>query len=365
MPEKSQIGERLKLARKKNSLSLRKLSEALGGSISYETIRQYENGSLTPDSTALIALRRALGVTMTYLMSPQRVEIGDVDFRKKSRTKASDRAAVKAEVLELLERYFQIEEILDSPGQKWTAPDLGLDPSEDPAYAEAAAIKLRERWELGLDPISNMTELLEERGIKVLFPEVSVDISGLTCLVQRSGKVAAPVIVVNKEHSLERRRLTLAHELAHRVLDCSQIPGKRAESLCNRFAGAFLVPALSLQAEMGPSRRSVAYREIMLVKRIFRVSAASMLMRLEQVGIMDKSQRDWYFRTIAREWRLKEPVPLEETFLKEESPRRFERLVYHALAEGLISNIKAAELLRVQSLEEIERGLKGPNEDSH
>ena len=140
--------------------------------------------------------------------------------------------------------------------------------------------------------------------------------------------------------------------------------GKRAESLCNRFAGAFLAPASRLKAEMGHSRRSVAYKEIMLVKRIFRVSAASMLMRLEQVGIMDQHQRDWYFRSTARGWRIEEPEPLEDSSSKEEVPQRFERLVYRALAEDLISNVKAAELLRVKSLGEIEQGLKGPDEAS-
>lgn len=362
--EDSFIGERLELARKKKGLSLRGLSEALGGSVSHETIRKYEKGLLTPDSTALIALRKVLGVSLTYLMSPQRVQIGEVDFRKKSRTKASDRAAVRTEVLELLERYFQVEDILGSPGEEWSVPDLGLEPSEDPSYAENVAIALRERWRLGSDAISDLTELLEERGIKVLFPEVSVDISGLTCLVERVGKDPVPVIVVNKEHTLERRRLTLAHELGHRVLDCRGMSGKRAESLCNRFAGAFLVPASRLRADMGPNRRSVAYREIMLVKRIFRVSAASMLMRLEQVGIMDQHQRDWFFRTTARAWRSEEPDPLEDPAVKEEVPRRFDRLVYRALAEDLISTVKAAELLRVTSLREIEFGLKGPDEAS-
>ncbi len=355
------IGERLKLARKKMGFSLRGLAEALNGEISYETIRKYEKGLAIPDSTSLLSLRKALGVTLPYLISAQRVQIGEIDFRKKSRTKAADRAAVKAEVIELLERYFQIEEILGCPDQDCEVPVFDIVPEDSSHYPERVATSLREKWSLGTGPIPNLTELLEEKGIKVLFPDVSVDISGLTCLVERPrGKRPVPVIVVNKEHSLERRRLTLAHELGHRVLDCSKFSGKKAESLCNRFAGAFLMPAPSVKNEIGTCRRSVSYKEIMLVKRIFRVSAAAMLMRLEQIGIMDKYQRDWYFRTVARRWRFDEPDALEDEFIKEETPKRFERLVYHALAEDLISGSKAAELLRADSLQEIERGLKGP-----
>ena len=44
---------------------------------------------------------------------------------------------------------------------------------------------------------------------------------------------------------------------------------------------------------------------------------------------------------------------------KFERPRRFERLVFRALAEDMISPMKAAELLRL-SLAKIEEGLRGP-----
>jgi hypothetical protein len=44
-----------------------------------------------------------------------------------------------------------------------------------------------------------------------------------------------------------------------------------------------------------------------------------------------------------------------------EQARRFERLVYRAAAEDMISLPKAVELLRVP-LVEVERGLKGPAE---
>lgn len=363
------IGERLLLARKKQNLSLRDLAAAIDNIASHETLRKYEKGLAVPDSRTLIALCKALDVTLTYVMAPQGITIGSVDFRKKSRTKAADKAAVRTEVLELLERYLQVEDILGLD-HVWKAPDLGLEPSESPQYAELAAAGLREVWNLGLDPIPDLTDLLEERGLKVLFPDASIDISGLTCFVERPGREPVPVIVVNKDHTLERRRFTLAHELAHRVLDCRQLPGKAAEPLCNRFAAAFLVPEQTLKEEMGSSQRRVAYQEILLVKKLFRVSAAMVVMRLEQVGLMESNQRDWFFRTVARTWRTQEPEPLEPSpeELQEcpnrrlETPTRFERLVYRALAEELISVVKAAELLRVKSTDEVELGLRGPRE---
>ena len=97
---------------------------------------------------------------------------------------------------------------------------------------------------------------------------------------------------------------------------------------------------------------------------LYRVSAAALLVRLRQVGIVDESTLSYAFQTFARKWRSVEPEPLEPDKKQQgrhERPRRFERLCYRALAEKLISPSKAAELLQ-QPLEDVERGLKGPAE---
>ncbi len=67
------------------------------------------------------------------------------------------------------------------------------------------------------------------------------------------------------------------------------------------------------------------------------------------------------FQTIARGWRTQEPEELEPPARRgqRERARRFERLCYRALAEGLISLTKAAELLRLP-VPEVETRLKGP-----
>ena len=50
---------------------------------------------------------------------------------------------------------------------------------------EIVAEDLRKEWQLGIDPIPNMTALLEDWGIKVLVIELPERVSGLTCLVRR------------------------------------------------------------------------------------------------------------------------------------------------------------------------------------
>ena len=96
---------------------------------------------------------------------------------------------------------------------------------------------------------------------------------------------------------------------------------------------------------------------------MYRISAAALLVRLRQVGVIDESTLSYAFQTFARGWRSAEPEPLEsrEEEGRHEVPRRFERLCYWALAERLISPGKASELLQ-QPLAKIEQAMKGPAE---
>ena len=113
---------RLKLARKKAGLSLRDLSEALGSRVSAQAIGKYERGEMMPSSGTLLALAKALDVSLDYLMGSQVSQLDGVEFRKKSGTSAKDRARVEAAVIAHVERYLTIEEILDLPSAAWHRP---------------------------------------------------------------------------------------------------------------------------------------------------------------------------------------------------------------------------------------------------
>ncbi|MCB0637342.1 MAG: ImmA/IrrE family metallo-endopeptidase [Lewinella sp.] len=356
------LGERLKLARKKAGYSLRALSEAMDNKVSAQAIGKYERDEMMPASDVLTAMADILDVHLEYLMSNQVKELCGVEFRKHSGTSVKERSRVEATVIERVERYLSIEEILDLESAEWQQP-FELKVLKNLEEAESLANELRDEWELGIDPIPNMTELLEEKGIKVLVIELPEKVSGLTCMVDRGeGKDPVPVIVVNKLFPLERRRFTLAHELGHRLID-EQSPVNH-EKASDIFAGSFLVNAQHLKEEIGKERHSVSYPELIDFKRMYRVSAAAMLMRLKQVGILSESAVAYAFQTFARSWRKKEPRPLEIDDKKGEfeKPKRFERLCYWALSEKLISPSKASEFLQIPYFE-MEQLLQGNVED--
>lgn len=355
------IADRIKLARRKAGFSLRGLSAAIKGEVTAQAIGKYERGEDIPSPSVLEALARALGVSCGYLLDTQGISLSGVEFRTKANTSARERSHVETEVLEWLERYLQVELILELDSAYWQSPLAKPRVLREVGEAEQLAVDVRTQWKLGIEPIPNMTELLEEKGLKVLTVPLPVLVSGFTCQVKRSGALDLPVIVVNNQFSLERRRLTLGHELAHRLMDTSNLSEKEEEKAATLFAGAFLIPREHLLCEVGKHRNALGYKELMDLKRLYRVSGAALLMRLRQLNVITDSALIYAFQTIARGWRTQEPEELEPPSQRGQRERalRFDRLCYRALAEGFISLNKAAELLRLP-VPDVEVGLKGP-----
>ena len=346
------FSERLKLARKRNGLSLRALSSCMEGIVSAQAIGKYERGEMMPSSTVAIALAKALDVSMSYLLSPSNISLESVEFRKLASTKASERAAVEGQVLDHVDRYLQVEELLGIASSVWEEPCGAPYPIGVLKDADGAAMSLRNAWNLGGGPIPDMTELLEERGIKVFKLSLPRLVDGLTCYVHRAEGEDVPVVVCSTDKSIERQRFTLAHELGHMVME---IPtGVPEEKACHRFASAFLVPQDELAREVGRRRFNFGFGEIIEIKRMFGVSAAALVVRMRDLGIVTEATMVSIFRGIGSSWRKDEPCPLERT----ESPRRFRRLCLRALAEEAISESKAAELLSLR-VSEIERVMAG------
>jgi Zn-dependent peptidase ImmA (M78 family) len=130
----------------------------------------------------------------------------------------------------------------------------------------------------------------------------------------------------------------------------------------DRFAAAFLIPREHLAAEVAGARDGLPpYNEIVRLKHFYGVAAAAILMRLKDIGILSESSISYAFQTYARTWRTAEPLPLDPASEcgKLERPTRFERSVYWALTDRLISLARAADLLR-RPVPQVELAVRGP-----
>ncbi len=342
------LHDRIRRARLLRAMSLQQVADALGD-ISKQALSKYEKGKESPNSTRLIQIAEALGVEPEYFFRQDSVELGEVDFRKHSSFGKRQQEAVKEQVREHLERYFSAENFFDSQ-------DLSSDfskllyryPVHSGKEIEAAAEALRKEWDLGSNPIGNLTEILEENGVKVIALEAHDKFDGL-CAVVNGGSDA--VIVSNSERPGERQRFNLAHELGHLVMEIpSNLHGtKEEENYCHRFAGAFLFPQEQVKETFGDSRRRVLLNEFLLAKQEWGVSIQAILRRLYDLVIVRQS----FYQATSKSWSIRgfrkdepKPIPPEALY-------RLKQLVYRALAEGLATPSRAAELLG-SSLREVE-----------
>ncbi|MCX8252691.1 Helix-turn-helix domain protein (plasmid) [Beijerinckiaceae bacterium RH AL1] len=347
------IGQKLKVGRAAAGLSLRELAGKIDGLVTAQAIGKYERDEDMPSSRVLIALAKALEVTEDYLLSDDELVLEGVEFRKKAGSSSREEATIEARTIHLLERYLAVEDLLHMRSVDWEQPRSAPHPVIDVRDAEDAARSVREDWGLGNDPIPKLAELLEERGIKILSLDLN-DIDGLAAKVRRKDRQAARVIVVKKSTWSERKRFNLAHELGHMVIAAGS--GVDEEKAAHRFAGAFLMPADALRAEIGANRSSISLGELVVLKGRYGASLQAIVYRCKDLGIINQAAFARLFRIFTqRGWRT---APFEEPgrMLPEmEEPKRFERLCYRALAERAIGESRAAELLGISVRELDER----------
>ncbi|MGH8222272.1 MAG: helix-turn-helix domain-containing protein [Woeseiaceae bacterium] len=347
------IGKRLQLARRAAGMSLRDLEAKIDKAVSAQALSKYERDEMMPGSDVLAAISRALGVSESYLLGQNELTLEAVEFRKNKITSKKDEASVEASVLSAVERYLEIEEFVGLSSATWVKPDGSPFRADEPPAAEGAAMLLRTSWKLGNDPIPNLVEFLEEQGIKVIPLKLGKDVSGLACVAHRTKGENVPVVIVNEDDTGERQRFTLAHELGHHVLHAPE--GAKGEKVAHWFAGAFLMPSEMLWREVGKHRESLSMGELAELKKLFKVSIQAITYRLKDLGIIGEPLFRRLFDEFERRgWR--KPPYAEPGAIQPEKHERFARLCYRAVAEGAISEAKAAELLGI-TVRELSRRL--------
>lgn len=323
------------------ALSLRALADALGGAVSHNALAKYENGQMMPGTSVLGPLSDALGQPPDFFFRPFTLELNEIKFRKRARLGVKEEDAIREQALEFFERYHEIEQLLGEPRK--FGGKLKCAPLRTPEDAETAALALRAEWQFGLDPLPNLIEMLEIKGIKVYeIPSDGNDFDGFS-----AETAMGPVVVLSGRlnKNLLRKRMTTVHELAHIVLPLDGgLSEKDEETLAARFAGAFLLPKETFTAEFGANRSSISLAELIELKASFGASIWAIMMRARQLGLITESVFLRFCATAAP-WRSAKEEPGDDRYHGSETHSRFRQLVQRAVAEDLVSVSKGAALL--------------------
>lgn len=332
------IAKRIKSARTLAGLSLRELSDKMNGIVSHNAITKYEKGLMMPDSKVLLALANTLNVKVDYFFRPYTIEIDNIEFRKKSKLPEKEVKSIKEEAIDTIARYIELEQFLNI-GSEFENPihHMRICDGED---VEVAVNALLNSWKIGFNALPNVIELLEDKEIKVIELNANEHFDGLSGW--SNSKI--PVIVINKNYPIERKRFTALHELGHLLLSFDEnLEPKVKEKLCHRFAGAMLMPKETFLLEFGENRRGVSLPELIAIKEAYGISIQALMARAKSLGVITEA---YYIEF--RMWVNKAEDHKKEigfgSYVGKEHSTRFKQLLYRAASEEVISMSKAANL---------------------
>ena len=324
----NRVGDVILAARQAASMTQEDLCLSLG--ITQAALSRYEHNLRVPDEVMCQRIADALGLTTAFLSHSFTLQgaIGaDAHMRRQKTTKASDWKRAEAR-LNLLRMHssFLLERIpMDASNHVPT-----FDP--DDTSPEDAARMVRAQWKMPLGPVRNLIRWIESAGVVIVEEELGTRrMDGLSQWASNY-----PVILLNESLPVDRKRLTLAHELGHLVMHTNHVDVDM-ENQANAFAAEFLMPEHIIK----PSLRSLSLSKLVDLKVEWGVSMQAIFERAYRLGKVDIAERQKFYRAMnARGWKVREPAADR---LNVESPSLAksigERLRSNGLTSGDIAQI--------------------------
>lgn len=341
------IPARLHQARISRGLSMVELASEIG--VTRQAISQYEIGTIEPSEAVMRRIVDILDYPLDFFRKPMLNINADfsqsvVYYRKRVGTSmklkiaAEERITQFCEIDEYFKRYVDFPEvdILRMSTDNYIDSSNNID-------VEHISKDLREYWNLGTEPISNLAFLLEKKGFRIsTMRHCRKKIEAFS----QWYKNGTPYIFYGSEdQSALRLRFDLAHELGHLIMHThiteEDMKNKeiynKIEDEANRFAGAFLLPATSFVLDI----YSTSIDHFLLLKKKWKVSLSAMIYRAEELGLFTASQITYLKNqmTSCRYWH-KEPY---------DDDMQIERPVAHKQSLELLVNnniITKSEFLR-------------------
>lgn len=322
MAVKNINGEMVLLARKRRRKTQTELARDAG--VPQAAISRIENG--TKDALSMEELQsiaRVLGFPVAFFFEDEPlyrrpISLHGAAFRKKASVSVKDQDAVVALANHYVMQVRRMLNAIDVQSQfKLLQFEVLGSNSSMSDFAAAvnsaseAAQKVRASWQLGCEPIENLTSYVEATGVIVVLGDFGgADIDGLT--LRPVG--LSPIIILNKDRPADRIRFSLAHEYGHVVLH--PYPCEEMEREANEFAAELLMPAEGIVNDL---RRPLSLPYIGQLKLKWRVAMSALIYRAKTLQLLpDTAAVSLWKKMSAFGYRTREP---EEFDIKREKPK--------------------------------------------
>lgn len=295
------VGERLRIARSNANITQKDAAHKI--SVARTTLVAIEKGQRRARIDELQKLAKLYGSSVNALLRQEAVHV-DLAPRFRKLSDATDHIANKA--IELLSNLAKAEVELENLLGIKRARNYPLQRpilrGEVKFQAEQDALELRERLGIGKAPITNIVTLLEmEMGVRVYIRRFNSRISGLFAYEDDLG----PCMLLNANHSKERRAQSAAHECGHLVstrgkpdvLHANEINTTREEKYANIFGRVFLAPPRAVMEkfqEATAGSNNLTRRHVIILSHFFGISREAMVRRLEELDLVRIGTWDWF-----------------------------------------------------------------------
>lgn len=307
------VPERLTEARLAARMTQTELAEQIG--VSRQSVSGYELGAKVPDPSTMQGIAGALGQPVAFFTKAEHTSFGAFSanfFRKVGSDTKRRNLACEVYAKWFAASVHAFDEIANLPVVD--IPQFEPKDRAKSAYTdedvEEIAERVRKHFGLGWGPISNVTRLLEIKGVSICRLEIEGE--NIEAFSFWSGQRPF-IFLASDKGSAARLRFDVAHELGHLCLhrwvstveieDSTRL--KQIEAEANRFAGAFLLPRQSFPNEVYSARAEA----FIPLKERWKVAIQAMVYRCKDLGLFDDRQVTNLYKQISyKKWRTKEPL---------------------------------------------------------
>ena len=303
--------EMLTLARMSRSITQGELAKATG--TTQGRVSKIEHGLLEPTSDLVQEFARALDYPPSFFFQPGYMQgLPSWFHRKRQHLPRTILDRVHAEIAIRIRNIAKLLQSTDVAAEH-SVPQIDVDDFN--GSVSDIARHVRERWAVPRGPIADMINLLERAGTLVVpcdFGISEIDAVGMRL------QGMPPLMFVNASAPTDRMRFTVAHELGHLVMHA--LPNDDMEKQADLFASEFLMPA----ADIRPQLQRLDLTILGVLKRVWRVSMAALLVRARQLKVITASKYTSLWKQLsALGFRRREPVELD---LSPETPHLLDEL---------------------------------------
>lgn len=333
------LGRNIRKYRMLMGLSLRDMAKKLN--VSHQTIKNYEENKLIPNSERLIQMSKIFNVNLSDLLNTFIVpELKFENFRKQSKLSKTKEKGLCMLISDEIAKYL---EILDFANEDYsfdkTKWNFDVNSISD---IDKIAVDVRKLFGISDDcALDNLTDKMEDNNFLILEINYEEQFDGFCEYIN------GLAFIILSSKGFERNRFTLAHELAHLILNFKEdLTEKEKEHYCNLFAASLLMPTKAMKKEFEFNNfiinRNVSINEIILIAKEYKVSMNAVIMRLYSLGIIDEYKKKNLFILLS-----KSGLRTKQLKIVDEHPTKKDKIIFRLEAEKIISADEAIKYLEV------------------